>query len=260
MYRGKRVAVIVPAFNEEAFVKSVIEAIPVFVDTIVVVDDASTDNTAERVRESGDHRVLLLVNQTNAGAGASVVRGYRRALELGSDILVKVDGDGQMPLEYLESLLEPLVEGYCDYTKGNRFVDRAALKAMPKSRLLGNMALTFLARVASGYWHIADPQNGFTAITADTLRRVDLGRLHRRYFFEDDMLVELNVCRVRVKDVPMPAVYGAETSRMRISSVIITFPGLLFLRFIHRVLRKHVSRSFTLLALFRTFGGLLLAW
>jgi glycosyltransferase involved in cell wall biosynthesis len=260
VYKGKSIAVIVPAYNEEAFIGSVIATIPDFVDAIVVVDDASGDATAQCVREAGDHRVLLLVNQANAGVGAAMVRGYRKALELQSDVLVKVDGDGQMPLSHLEALLDPVVEGGYGYAKGNRFLDSAALERMPKGRLLGNMALTFLTKLASGYWHVFDPQNGFTAVSKETLGAIDLSRLHQQYFFENDMLVELNIHRVRVKDVPMPAMYGAEESNIRIFSVLLTFPWLFFRRFLRRVYMKYVLHDFSPIALFLSSGGLLVLW
>ncbi len=246
LYKGKKIAVVIPAYNEQDFIQSVLSGIPHFVDAIVVVDDASHDETAKRVRETADVRVRLLANATNAGVGAATVRGYREALELQSDVLVKVDGDGQMPLEYLGALLDPVVGGGYDYAKGNRFSDRAALRAMPKRRLAGNIALTFLSKLASGYWHIVDPQNGFTAVSADALRTLDLNRLHPRYFFEDDMLIQLNARHARVKDVPMPAVYGVEESHLRISFVMITFPWLFLGRFVRRIYEKHFLRAASL--------------
>ncbi|MFO8033618.1 MAG: glycosyltransferase family 2 protein [Candidatus Bipolaricaulota bacterium] len=261
MYLGKQIAVVVPAHNEESFIGQVIASVPAFVDLIVVVDDASSDATAQRVREAADERVVLLVNDENVGVGGSVIRGYRRALESGYDVVVKVDGDGQMPLHRLQDLLQPIMEDGYDYAKGNRFHGHtAALEPMPWLRVASNLASTFLTKLASGYWHLVDPQNGFTAISAGCLETIDLDRLHRRYFFENDMLVQLNIRGARVKDVPMPAVYGKEESNMGTATVILTFPVLFFRRFLHRVHQKYVLRELSPIALFLGIGSLLLLW
>ena len=260
MYKDKCIAVIIPAYNEEGFIGQVIAEVPSLVDHIVVVDDASSDATHARVKELSDPRVILLRNSTNLGVGGSTVNGYRKALELGSDIIVKVDGDGQMPLDYLTNLLDAIVEEGYDYAKGNRFLESTALKRMPKIRLLGNALLTFLTKLASGYWHVFDPQNGFTAINACCLKMIDLGRVHKRYFFENDMLVQLNIHNFRVRDVPMPTIYGNEKSGIRISSILFTFPWLFLRRFLYRVYQKYILRDFSPIALFLGLGSLLMEW
>ena len=260
MFEGKKIAVVIPAHNEEKFISGVIKDVPEFVDLIIVVDDASTDGTSRQAASVGDPRVVLLRNEKNLGVGGATKRGYVKAMEMGADIVVKVDGDGQMPLDRLSKLLEAIIkEGY-DYAKGNRFLEGGSLKKMPFVRLVGNIILTFLTKLASGYWHIFDPQNGFTAITSRVLKTLPLERIHNGYFFENDMLVNLNIFRYRVKDVPIPTIYGEEESGIKISSIMLTFPWLLLKRFLYRVYQKYVLRDFSPIALFLFLGFLLLAW
>jgi len=257
MYQDYSVTAVVPAHNEEAHIGDVIRTMPGLVDTIIVVDDSSSDRTSEVTASQQDPRVLILQTPRNLGVGGATVLGYRKALELKSDIVVKMDGDGQMSPDHLPSLLNAVTEGGYDYAKGNRFLHGDALADMPRSRLLGNIALTFLTKLASGYWHIFDPQNGYTAIKAGTLSALDLDRVHPRFFFENDMLVNLNLHGARVKDVAMPARYGAEQSDMKLARICFTFPWLLARRFWHRVYQKYVLRDFSPIALF-LFSGLLL--
>jgi len=180
MYKERYISVVVPAYNEEHFIGQVIAEVPSLVDHIIVVDDASSDATYARAKELSDPRVILLKNSANQGVGGSTLNGYRKALELGSDIVVKVDGDGQMPLDRLPNLLDAIVDEGYDYAKGNRFLESDPLQQMPKLRLLGNVILTFLTKLASGYWHIFDPQNGFTGIQAHCLKALDLNAIHKR--------------------------------------------------------------------------------
>ena len=260
MYKGHSVTIVVPAYNESRHVGQVIQTMPEFVDQIVVVDDCSTDDTVAAAVAADDGRVLAMRLPENQGVGGAMVTGYRQALELGSDIVVKMDADGQMPPEYLSHLLDPLIEGGYDYAKGNRFLAGESLAFMPKHRLFGNIALTFLTKLASGYWHIFDPQNGFTAIKATALALLDLDRVHRRFFFENDMLVHLNFFRFRVKDVGIPARYGNETSHLNLMGITFTFPLLLVRRFLRRVYQKYVLRDFSPVALFLFLGLLLFGW
>ena len=208
MFRDTRVHVVIPAYNVAAHVGAVLRGLPDFVDTVTVVDDGSADGTAEAVRAVGDRRVTLLVSPVNEGVGGAMVRGFKHALGQGAGIVVKIDGDGQMDPADLPRLLEPLVEGRCEYAKGNRFLMSRELDIMPKGRLAGNFVLTFLTKLASGYWNVFDPQNGYLAITSGTLNLLDLDRLSRRYFFENDMLINLNIFGARVRDVAMPSRYG----------------------------------------------------
>src|SRR5512143_3540101 len=219
MYKGHSVTIVVPAYNESRHVGQVIQTMPEFVDQIVVVDDCSTDDTVAAAVAPGDKRVIAMRLTKNEGVGGAMSTGYRRALELGSDIVVKMDADGQMLPEFLSHLLDPLIEGGYDYAKGNRFLAGESLGFMPKHRLIGNIVLTFLTKLASGYWHIFDPQNGYTAIRAAALGVLDLDRIHRRFFFENDMLVHLNFFRFRVKDVGIPARYADEKSHLNLVGI-----------------------------------------
>jgi glycosyltransferase involved in cell wall biosynthesis len=260
MYKGHSVTTVVPAYNEARHVGQVIQTMPAFVDRIIVVDDCSKDDTMAAALAVGDARVVALQTPENQGVGGATIHGYRRALELGADLIVKMDADGQMLPDYLSHLLDALINEGFDYAKGNRFLASEALSFMPKHRLFGNIVLTFLTKLASGYWHIFDPQNGYTAIRATTLRVLNLDRLHRRFFFENDMLVHLNFVRSRVKDVAIPARYADEKSHLNLMSVTMTFPFLLVRRFLRRVYEKYILRDFSPIALFLFFGALLFAW
>jgi dolichol-phosphate mannosyltransferase len=260
MFRDCRVHVVIPAFNVAAHVGAVLRGIPDFVDTITVVDDGSSDGTAGAAKSVDDPRVTVLQSGTNEGVGGATTRGFRHALEQGEGIIVKMDGDGQMDPADLPRLLEPLVAGQCDYAKGNRFLRSRELDRMPKARLAGNFVLTFLTKLASGYWNVFDPQNGYLAIPSSTLRLLDLDRLARRYFFENDMLINLNILDARVRDVAMPSRYGVEQSSMRLGRVLCSFPFHLFRGYWYRFYRKHVLRDFSPVALFMLTGLPLLAW
>ena len=260
MYSGRRIAVVIPAFNVAPQIAGVIEGMPEFVDDIIVVDDAATDETAQIVRGLRDARLTLVQHAANQGVGGAMVTGFRWAMERGADIVVKMDGDGQMDPAFLPALLNPIVqEGYA-YAKGNRFLGEDGLQDMPRLRLAGSFVLTFLAKLASGYWQVFDPVNGYIAIDAAMLRKLPLHRIARRYFFETDMLIQLNVFRARVKDVPLPARYGEERSSMRLSRVLVTFPLHLMKGFWRRIYERHVLREFSPVAVFWVLGALLLAW
>ena len=260
MYKGRRVAVVIPAYDVAAQIAGVIGGVPAFVDDLIVVDDAARDPTAAIVAGLRDPRVSLVRHERNRGVGAAVVTGFRAALERGADLVVQVDGDGQMDPEQLPALLEPIVSEGCAYAKGNRFLHVEALRAMPRARLVGNFVLTFLTKLASGYWHVFDFVNGYLAIDAAVLRRIPLERLAKRYFFESDLLIHLNVLRARVRDVYMPARYGDEVSAMRLSRVLFTFPLFLARGFWYRVYERHVLREFSPVAVFWVLGALLLTW
>jgi len=260
MFRDTRVHVVIPAYNVAAHLVGVLRGIPSFVDAVTVVDDGSTDGTAEAAKSVGDPRVTVLQSPANEGVGGAMARGFQCALAQGEGIIVKMDGDGQMDPADLPRLLEPIADGRCDYAKGNRFLRSRELDIMPRARLAGNFVLTFLTKLASGYWNVFDPQNGYLAITSGTLRLLDLDRLSRRYFFENDMLINLNIFDVRVRDVAMPSRYGAERSSMRLGLILCSFPFHLFRGYWHRFYRKHVLRDFSPVALFMLTGLPLLAW
>lgn len=250
----------IPMYDVAPHINGVIGGIPDFVDDIIAVDDAATDDTAGIVQAISDPRLTLVRHPVNQGVGAATVTGFRTALDRGADVLVKMDGDGQMDPNQIAALLNPIVsEGYA-YAKGNRFLHEDALRDMPRIRLLGSFFLTFLSKLASGYWHLFDPANGYVAIDAAMLRNVPLERLARRYFFENDMLIHLNVFRARVKDVAMPARYGSERSSLRVGRALATFPLFLARGFWYRVYERHVLREFSAVAVFWFLGTVLLTW
>lgn len=260
MFRDVRVHVVIPAYNVAPHIGDVLAGLPDFVDAVTVVDDGSIDGTADVVTRAGNRRVTLLQSPNNEGVGGAMVRGFRHALAQGGGVIVKMDGDGQMDPADLPRLLAPVVDGQCEYAKGNRFLRSRELDSMPRARLAGNFVLTFLTKLASGYWNVFDPQNGYLAIASETLRLLDLDRLSRRYFFENDMLINLNIFDARVRDVAMPSRYGVERSSMRLWRVLWSFPYHLFRGYWYRFYRKHVLRDFSPVALFMLTGLLLLAW
>ena len=255
MLEGKRVAVVVPAFDEERLIGTTLSGIPDFVDRILVIDDASRDGTAERARASGDSRVEVVSHEHNQGVGAAILTGYRRALEEGIDVTCVMAGDNQMDPADLEAIAGPVARGEVDYAKANRLFTGRAWELMPHTRYLGNAILSLLTKIASGYWHVADSQSGYTAIRRSTLELLDLDRIYARYGFPNDMLVHLNVINARVRDVPSRPVYGVgETSDIRLRRVIPAISWLLTKAFFWRMREKYVIRDFHPLVFFYVFG------
>jgi len=257
MYKSKNITVVVPAYNEEAFINGVINTLPDFVDHIIFVDDCSKDRTFDIVSTCDDSRVIALKTPENQGVGGATIAGYKKAMELDTDIVVKMDGDGQMPAEYLPQLLDAVMEDGYTYAKGNRFMHGEALSSMPRHRLFGNIVLTFMNKLASGQWHIFDPQNGYTAIRKEALQSLNFTKIHKGYFFENDMLVQLNLNSYRVKDVSMPAKYGEEESDIKLIKTSIMFPVLFIKRFIYRIFYKYILIDFSPIALFLILGLIL---
>jgi len=249
-----KVAVIVPAYRAAETIQKVIGGIPLWIDAIYVVDDASPDETAARARSAAGARVRLISHDVNQGVGAAMVSGYRAALNDGMDICVKMDADDQMDPAYLSALIELLVTGHADYAKGNRFHDAAALRRMPLVRRLGNAGLSFLIKAASGQWRIFDPTNGYTAIHRAALTALELGQLHPRYFFESSMLIRLREIDAVVQDVPMPARYGEERSGLNVGRALIEFSWLLLRHGVRRVLWQYFVVDFNAVSLFLLCG------
>jgi glycosyltransferase involved in cell wall biosynthesis len=258
MLDGKRVAVVVPAYNEERLGAETIGAVPELVDRIYVVDDASADATAERALAAGDPRVELITHERNQGVGAAIVTGYRRALEEAIDVTCVMAADSQMDPSELRGLVEPVARGEVEYAKANRLVSGEAWTVIPRTRYLGNAVLSLLTKIASGYWHVADSQAGYTALSLDALRRLDLDRLYPRYGFPNDVLVHLNVQNARVRDVPSRPIYDVgERSGIRLRSVVPRIAWLLFKAFWWRMGQKYVIRDFHPLVFFYAFGVLM---
>ncbi len=258
MLEGKRVAVVVPAFNEELLVVETLRGVPDFVDAIVVVDDCSTDATVQRAREVGDPRVEVIVHERNEGVGAAIVTGYERCRDEAIDVTCVMAGDNQMDPAELCDLVAPVARGETDYAKANRLFTGEAWTLIPRARYLGNAALSLLTKIASGYWHVADSQAGYTALSLHVLRRLDLERVYRRYGFPNDMLVHLNVVNARVRDVPSRPIYGVgERSGIKIRRVAPRIAWLLFKGFWWRLKEKYVIRDFHPLVFFYVLGALM---
>jgi glycosyltransferase involved in cell wall biosynthesis len=249
MYRDMRVAVVVPAHNEERLIGRVISTMPALVDHIVIVDDASPDGTSEAVRAVPDDRVELITLEKNQGVGGAILTGHARSLDLGADVVAIMAGDAQMDPDFLPALLDPIADGEAQFTKANRFFGPGSFRGMPRHRIFGNVVLSFLTKAASGYWNLFDPQNGYTAIHRRALERLPFDRIARRYEFENDILIQLNILRVPARDVPIPAVYGEEVSGMKLSKVAPRILGQLWRGFWHRMWWKYVLQSFSPVAL-----------
>jgi len=260
MLEGKRVAVVIPAYNEESLLPVTLGAIPDFVDRIIVVDDASRDGTVGRAHEVavGDSRIAMIAHEQNGGVGAAIVTGYKRALAEGIDVTCVMAADNQMPPDDLEHLVRPVARGEVDYAKANRLFTGQAWEMIPRYRYLGNAVLSLWTKIASGYWHVADSQSGYTALSLELLGRLDLDRIYTRYGFPNDMLVHLNVWNARVRDIPSRPVYGVgERSGIRLHSVVPSISLLLFKGFWWRLWQKYVIRDFHPLVFFYALGILM---
>ncbi|MDX1946099.1 MAG: glycosyltransferase family 2 protein [Pirellulaceae bacterium] len=256
-----QIVVVIPAYNEEDHIADVIAAVPAFVRHVVVVEDCGRDRTAEVVAAIAqrDRRVVLVRHEKNQGVGGAMISGFRRAIELRAEVVVKMDGDGQMSPDYLIELLEPLIRGSADFAKGNRFHDFRALAQMPLVRRLGNVGLSFLTKAAVGYWTCFDPCNGYVAIRGEVLRRLPLEKLHRSYFFETSLLAQLYLAGAVVADVPMPAIYGEEVSKLSVTRVLVEFPPKLAWCLARRLVLKNLLFDFSMLSIFALAATLFLA-
>jgi len=258
VHGGCSVGVVVPCYNEERQIGKVLETMPDFVDHIIVVDDRSSDATLERSREWQDKmgpRLTVIEQPKNQGVGAAITTGYRRAVEIGIDVVAVMAGDGQMDPNDLTLIIDPVITGKADYSKGNRLFTGEAWSKTPHVRYLGNAFLSMLTKIASGYWHVADSQSGYTAISRTALLALDLDRLYPSYGYPNDLLIQLNVRNFRVADVPVHPRYGiGERSSMNVLKVIPTVSFLLWRGFINRLLAKYVIKDFHPLVFFYFFG------
>lgn len=258
MYQEHKIAVVVPAYNEQALLGRVIETMPDCVDRIVVVDDASPDGTADVVRrympQMGE-RLLLIQHERNQGVGGAIATGYKWCRDHEMDVAVVMAGDAQMEPANLPDLLAPVVAGEVDYAKGNRLFTGDAWNQIPKVRYLGNSAMSLLTKIASGYWHVADSQSGYTAINLKALKTIDWDQMYKRYGQPNDLLVRLNVYNFRVRDVPVMPVYNiGEKSGVRPLRMIPGLSWLLFKLFLYRIVQKYVIRDFHPLVFFYLMG------
>jgi glycosyltransferase involved in cell wall biosynthesis len=254
-----RIAVVIPCFKVARHIVSVLHRIGPECWRIYVIDDACPEGSGDIVEKTcNDARIRVIRHAENQGVGGAVISGYRAAISDGATIVVKIDGDGQMPPELLPKFVAPILSGESDYAKGNRFYDLANITRMPAVRIVGNAALSFMTKLSSGYWDVFDPTNGYTAIHVTVAEHLPLERISKRYFFETDMLFRLNTIRARVIDVPMDAEYADEVSNLRISGVWIEFLLKHLANATKRVFYNYFLRDFTIASLELVFGLILL--
>ena len=241
------IAVVIPSYRVTNHVKAVIEGIGPEVSSIYVIDDACPDQSGQFVKRNvKDTRVVVITHEENQGVGGAVVTGYRAALEAGANIVVKVDGDGQMNPALISTLVRPILSGEADYSKGNRFDSLEDLFDMPRVRIFGNAVLSLWSKISTGYWRVNDPTNGFTAIESKALMAINLDKLRKSYFFESDLLFRLSIINAVVADIPMKAVYADELSHLRIRKVIFEFPYRHTINFLKRIFYRYYLREWSI--------------
>lgn len=252
------VAVVIPCYEVKKQICDVLKHIPETVGQIYCIDDACPEKSGLHIQNSCKRENLtVLFNNKNQGVGGAVLAGYFRAKQDGFQIAVKIDGDGQMDPSILERFVQPILSGEADYTKGNRFFFIEDVLKMPKTRLLGNIGLSFFSKLSSGYWHIFDPTNGYTAIHLSIIEYLQPQKLNRRYFFESDILMRLNISRCIVLDVPMQAIYADEKSNLNIFNSLLLFPLLHGRNFIKRIIYNYFLRDFTIASIYIVMGSFL---
>lgn len=261
MMQQPKVAVVIPTYKVRLFILDVVASIGPEVNRIFVVDDACPEGSGRHVVEHCvDPRVQVLFHEQNQGVGGAVMTGYAAALEANMDIFVKIDGDGQMAPSLIESFVTPIVLGYADYTKGNRFYDLENISRMPKMRIFGNAILSFMTKLSTGYWDLFDPTNGYTAIHREAAKSLPFQRISKRYFFETDMLFRLGTVRARVMDVPMDAIYGEEVSNLKVSKILGEFLCKHFVNMNKRIFYNYFLRGMSIASFELLFGTIILAF
>ena len=257
MFLEKKIAVVIPAYNEEKLINKVIDTMPDYVDFLVIVDDKSLDNTVKEIMDikAINKKVVILCHEHNQGVGATIATGYKWARDQQIDVTAVMAADFQMDPADLPRILEPVCKGTCDYTKGNRLFRGESWNMIPKYRYIGNSFLSLATKIASGYWHIADSQSGYTAISLQALKSIDLDSIYPRYGMPNDLLIKLNIGHFRVRDVSIRPVYNVgESSGIKIKKVIFTIPWILFRGFWRRLFEKYVIRDFHPLLFFYLLG------
>ena len=250
--------VVVPAYRVETHIIDVLRRIGPEVSKVWVVDDACPHESGQLVLTTiSDPRVKVIIHESNAGVGGATITGYRAAIQDNADVIVKLDGDGQMFPEDIPKLISPLITKEADYTKGNRFDSLQDLRKMPKLRILGNAVLSLMSKTSTGYWSVNDPTNGFTAIHRSALERIDLEKLSKRFFFESDMLFRLNLAGAVVRDVALPARYGDERSNLKIRKVLMEFPLKHARNHLKRIGYRYYLREWSIGSIELVFGLLL---
>lgn len=262
MYKNKKIAVVIPAYNAPNHIIKVINGLPPFIDIIVVVDDKCPRDTGKMAlsKARDDARITVVFHEKNLGVGGATITGYKKAFESGCDVAIKMDSDDQMDPAYITSLIETVVTGVAGYAKGNRFSDFRKLRDMPIIRLIGNSVLSFMVKVCSGYWYLMDPTNGYTAISKDTYDKINFNKIARSYFFETDMLIHLNIYRTVIKDIPIPARYGDEESSLRIHRIMYRFPLRLLKGLLKRFIFRYLIYDFNMASIYTIIGLPMLLW
>jgi glycosyltransferase involved in cell wall biosynthesis len=250
------ITVVIPCYNVSRHIEDVIKKLPPEVNWIIAVNDRSKDDTENvLLRIQAENKKVIVINQEeNQGVGGAMITGFKRSIELNSDITIKIDGDDQMDSSYLPAFIKPILDNKADYTKGNRFRDFKALRKMPVLRRFGNLGLSFMIKAASGYWNIFDPNNGFVAISNEMLKTIDLNKIHKRYFFESSMLIELYHADAVIQEIPMKARYGDEVSNLSLTRTLFGFPPKLLKAFIRRIILKYFLFDFNIASLYLLFG------
>lgn len=256
------IAVVIPTYKATQHLNEVIEGIPSYIHHIIVVDDRCPEKSGEIAQKMAetDARIHVIFHEKNKGVGGAMVTGYKAALALNCGIVVKMDSDSQMDPSYLPELLQPVINNKAAYAKGNRFVDFKALRSMPTLRLMGNSLLSFMVKACSGYWNIMDPTNGYTAITAEALKKINLDKVANDFFFESDMLIRLNIQNAVIRDVAIPARYGNETSNLSIRRILLKFPFLLTKGLIKRFVLKYLIFDFNMASIYTLIGFPMVIW
>ena len=254
MYLSLNIAVAIPCYKVAQHLQNVVAGIPDFVDHILLVDDCSPDSTPALVDSltSSHPRITPIHHDKNCGVGGAMKTAFCKALEIGVDVVVKLDGDGQMDPTYIAPLVEALADA--DFAKGNRLFDRQMLQRMPAARRMGNMGIGFMVKTASGYWTISDPVNGFFAIRTSTLRQMDFARIADRFFFESSMLIEMHYTGARIHEVSMPAIYGNEKSNLSIGKTLLSFPPKLIAAWLRRLHLSYFVFDFNICSLYLLVG------
>jgi dolichol-phosphate mannosyltransferase len=254
----KSVAVVIPCFRVRDRLHSVVESLPDWIDAIIVVDDACPEKSYQVLNDGPiDTRVALVHHESNQGVGGAMITGFQKALEGEYEIIVKIDGDGQMDPARIVDIVHPIASGLCDFTKGNRFIHLESLRSMPLTRRVGNVGLTFLTKFASGQWHLSDPTNGYLAIHREVLSLLNFKRLSRGYFFETSLLIQLNIIRAVAFDIPMPARYAGERSSLSISRALFGFPPRLLWGLMNRLLWRYCFYDVNATTFCLFIGGLM---
>jgi glycosyltransferase involved in cell wall biosynthesis len=256
IFKNHSIAVVIPCYKVETQIQQVVAEIPDYVGSIILINDASPDKTGKILDKlaTENPKITVLHHAENQGVGGSMISGFQEAVKQNQEVVIKIDGDGQMDIAHFEEMLHAVFEKKYDFVKGNRFFDRKMLRKMPAIRRIGNIGMGFLIKMTSGYWNIFDPTNGFFCIHSSILKRIDFNRISKRFFFESSLLIELYYTGAKIKDIAMPAIYAEEKSNLSIWKTFFTFPPKLFKAFLRRIWLRYFIYDFNIGSLYIFFG------